>query len=91
MLNDEEITHLVSALGDLETDLLNGNIPMSEKQIISLCGFLTRKQPFEWRSLAAFVIGLLDEAESRIALLHLVPKVKEKICPFQPDQEAVKE
>ena len=90
MLNAEHIPHIVTLLDDLEIDLRNGNVPASKLLVISIVNFLPKEQPLAWRELGSFIIDHLDETDSRIAFLQLLPLVKEFICPFQPDQEADK-
>ena len=88
MLNQEEITYIVALIDDLETDLRNSNLPASSKLICSLANFLSKKQPLGWLMLANFISDHLGVVEIRLALLHLMPEVKELIDPYRPDQEA---
>ena len=88
MLTNEETANLETLIEDLSLDLRNGNIPAAEKLIAELGNFLRNKQPLGWQMLSVFLIDHLTEAQIRTSLLHFLPKVKEIICPLQPDQEA---
>ncbi len=87
MLKTEHAAPIVDLLNDLEIDLRNGNVPAAKLLIVSIVNFLPKQQPLDWRDLGNFIIDHLDETDSRISLLQLVPVVKELICPFQPEQE----
>jgi len=87
-MTEEETVNIVTLLEDLETDLRNGNVPAAKLLIISLINCLTRMQPLEWKMIGEFVKANLDDHDCRLALLRVVPKVRELICPSQPDQEA---
>ncbi|MBA7532995.1 hypothetical protein ES705_25230 [subsurface metagenome] len=86
MMNEEEMANVVQLIEDLLTDLRNGNLPETCKLIASLGNFLTNKQPLGWQMLATFLMDTLDEAHIRTSLLHFLVKVKDEICPSQPDQ-----
>lgn len=87
MLNVEETANVITLLEDLETNLRNSNLPESSKLIFSLANFLTQKQPLGWLLLSNFISDHLEVVEIRLALLHLLPKVKDIICPVQPEEE----
>lgn len=87
MLNEEQTANIVTLIEDLEVDLRNGNIPKSRELITSLANNLANTLSLNWRMLESFTHAYLEEAETRAALLHFLPKLREIICPFQPSQE----
>ena len=91
MLNQEETANIVQLLDDLCLDLRNGNVPAAKLLVISISNCLHLKLPIDWSSLGSFVDDNLCEYEFRVALIHLIPKLKELVCPFLSDQEASKE
>ena len=86
MMNPEEKANIVQLMEDLETDLRNGNIPAAKLLIISLANNLALKQPIEWQRIGTFLSDHLDDPQLRTALLHLLPKLRELVSPFQADQ-----
>ncbi|MBA7469597.1 hypothetical protein ES707_04869 [subsurface metagenome] len=87
MMNEEELANVVQLIVDLDLDVRNGNIPEAEKLIASLVNNLSHQHPLKWEMLAAFLIDHLTEAETRAALVHLLPKVKELLDATLPGYE----
>ena len=88
MLNQDESENIVQLLDDLHVDLRNGNVPAARLLVISIANCLLLKLPIEWTMLSSFVGESLSEYEFRVALIQLIPKLKELVYPFHPVEEA---
>lgn len=88
MLTQEHVEALKPLLEDLNVDLLNGNVPAIQVLIPQIVNLLIHAISMDWKTLATFITGKLEQAPTRTALLHFLPQLQEMICPSQPEPEA---